>query len=458
MEGKSKIIKIPDFYAKKLNNYRDIFVYLPEGYDADPEARYPVLYMHDGQSVFSITNKSLSGISWNIDLTADRLIAQGRIKRIIIVGISNNVSRGGEYSHCSCVDRVVKGGALGEYKVSVEAKGMLYEDFVIHDLKPLIDAEFRTLTDREATAMLGASLGGLVTYNIGFRNPDIFGMLGIMSPAFFWEDLSSLASVQKGPQKLWMDVGEGEDYYVKHAKEVADALLEKGYHSGEDLMYYQEPMSIHSESDWGRRVEMPLLYFFGDTGSPVSCRLMGEEVAGITGKGARINPVLAYDSGICISQIQGSYLVERQEVLQVCEDGTIIGKSEGTTRVTFCCKGIEAEREYTVCRELSAAVEITVTVEVPKNTPLQAEVYMGTFVTLPLKLNKIGDQRYQGVFSFPRGLAVSFRFRREPDIFGKPNLTIEKDKDMKEIEIRKFQATEDKELLFTVENWGDILP
>ncbi|HEX3016936.1 MAG TPA: alpha/beta hydrolase-fold protein [Caproicibacter sp.] len=458
MGHRSKIIKISDFYAKKLNNYRDIFIYLPEGYDADTELRYPVLYMHDGQNIFSISNKSLSGCSWNIDYTADELIRQGKIKKIIIVGVSNNTSRGGEYTHFSCINRVVKGGALGDYKLSVDGRGLLYEDFIINDLKPYVDSKFRTMSDSENTAMIGSSMGGLVTYNIGFRNPGIFGKLGIMSPAFFWEDLKSLSSVQKAPLKIWMDVGEGEDYFVNYAKDVADVLIEKGYKSGDDFMYYQEPMAIHSELDWGKRVRMPLMYFFGNIGVPESCRLFGDDKTGISEENLRINPVITYDSGFTISQLNGSYCAEHPEVLDVCGDGTILGKSEGTSNVTFTYEGLKISRQYTVVKELSNSVDITINVKVPGKTPTEANVYMGTYVTKPLKLCRIGDKLYQGRFSFPRGLVVSFRFRREADVFGKPDLTLEKDKSMNEIDIRQFRATEDKELFYTVENWGDILP
>jgi predicted alpha/beta superfamily hydrolase len=456
MEHRSKIIKIQDFYAKKLDNYRDINVYLPKGYDEESELRYPVLYMHDGQNIFSMNKSSLSGHSWNVDIIADQLIEQGKIKKIIIVGISNNTSRGGEYSHHSCSERVVNGGALGNYMLSVEGKGLLYEDFIINDLKPFIDSEFRTLRDPEDTAMMGSSMGGLVTYNIGFRNPDIFGKLGIMSPAFFWEDIETLASVKMEPLKIWMDVGEGEDNYVRYAKDVVDELIMKGYKSGENFMYYQEPLAIHSESDWGKRVHMPLLYFFGNIGKVVSCQLMGRDIMGIIGTRLRINPIITYDSGFTISQISGSYSVDHPEVLRVYEDGTVIGKTEGTAKVTFSSQGIETEREYTVVKELSDSVKVTIKVTVPDKTPEDADIYMGTYVTMPLKLDKVGNKRYRGTFTFPRGLVVSFRFRREADVFGKSDVTLEKDKDRKDIEVRQFLAAEDKELFYTVENWGDI--
>lgn len=457
MECKSKIIKIPDFYAEKLKNYRDIYVYLPRSYDNKVHQRYPVLYMNDGQNIFSIYNKSLSGTSWNVDKVTDMLIECGKIKEIIIVGVSNNSSRSGEYTHYSCSERLVHGGALGDYRLSVDGNGMLYEDFIINDLKPYIDSKFRTLISSEETAMIGSSMGGLVTYNIGFRNPGVFGKLGIMSPAFFWEDITILNSVQKEELKIWMDVGEGEDHYVDYTKDVVELLLKKGYRSGKDLMYYQVPMAVHSENDWGKRIHIPLIYFFGDIGKPISCKLEGLDVVGIRGKRICMNPIVTYDSGIMISQIDGDYSVDYPEILDVCKVGTVYGKSEGRANITFHYNGVHCTKQYTVLKRLSDFVNVTIQVQVPDKTPNEADIYMGTYVTMPLKLSRIGDKSYQGRFSFPRGLVVSFKFRREADVFGKADLTIEKDRNRNDVELRKFQATADMELFYTIENWGDIL-
>ena len=70
----------------------------------------------------------------------------------------------------------------------MKGKGLLYEDFVINDVKPFIDKNFRTMEDRENTALMGASIGGLVTFNIGFRHPEIFSKLAMMSPYLGWGD------------------------------------------------------------------------------------------------------------------------------------------------------------------------------------------------------------------------------------------------------------------------------
>lgn len=457
MGNKSTIVRIQDFHAKKLDNNRDIFIYLPEGYEGGSETHYPVLYMNDGQNIFSISNKSLSGSSWNADLTVDQLIEHGRIKKIIIVGISNNTSRSGEYTHYSCFDKTVNGGALGEYKISVEAKGELYEDFIINDLKPFIDSNYRTLAGPENTAMIGSSMGGLVTYNIGFRHPDIFGFLGILSPAFFWEEQDTLSTVQKGPLKIWMDVGEGEDHFVTHARKVVEILLKKGYRSGEDFMYFQEPWAVHSEADWGKRLFMPLLYFFGEIGNPVSCQLTGPDCTDTKSGRFYVNPVITYDSGFQFSQVQGSYSADHPEVLEVSGDGTMTGKTVGTASVTFSWNKIRACREYSVVRELSDMVSVGISVNVPANTPQDARIYMGTYVTMPLELVRSKERMYRGTFTFPRNLTVCFRFRREADVFGKPDLTVEKDRDGKNAEIRKFQVSDENEFVYTVEKWGDIL-
>lgn len=457
MERESRIIKIPGFHAKRLDNYRDIFVYLPKGYDTEIHERYPVLYMHDGQNIFSMSNKSLSGHSWNVDLVVDQLIEQEKIRKIIIVGISNNNSRSGEYTHYACRDKLVKAGALGNYTISSDGLGLLYEDFILSDLKPYIDREYRTLNGPEHTAMIGSSMGGLVTYNIGFRNPEVFGMLGIMSPAFFWEDFNSLSQIKKEPLKIWMDVGEGEDYFIDYTKEIADLLLDKGYCSGRDFMYYQVPWAIHSESDWGSRIFMPLLYFFGDIGKPISAQLFGLDKIGIMGKKQSVNAVVTFDSGFSFSSLEGCYKVTSPEVLEVCKEESIVGHEVGTTDIMFSYQGVKATKQYTVVQEISDQVTIRFHVHVPLNTPKDAEVYLGTYVTAPLKLSKTQEQLYEGSFLFKRGLVVHGKFRREPDVFGKLNFTVEKDRDGKDSELRKFQALEDCDIYYSVENWGDLL-
>jgi predicted alpha/beta superfamily hydrolase len=129
--------------SPELGNQRDIFVYLPPGYDASQQ-RYPVLYMHDGQNLFDEAT-SYSG-EWQVDETMEALSRAGY--PAIVVGIPNLGER--RIEEYNPVDTPQHGGG----------KGGLYLTFIVQTLKPLIDGQFRTLPDRLHTGIMGASMGG----------------------------------------------------------------------------------------------------------------------------------------------------------------------------------------------------------------------------------------------------------------------------------------------------------
>lgn len=453
---KSKIIRITNFHATKLNNERDILIYLPEGYEESPEERYPVLYMHDGKNVFHNTKQAYSESSWNVNLTVDSLIEQGIITKLIIVGISNNSSRASEYTHRSSVHRIVKHSVFGEYELNAEGNGLLYEDFIIHDLKPYIDSQYRTLMGPEDTGMIGSSMGGLVTYNIGFRRPDVFGMIGVMSPAFFWDDEEALVPYQKEPLKIWMDVGEGETDYIPRTKKIADVLCNAGYRLGEDFMFYQEPMAVHNEKSWGERLPMILIYFFGTLGKPVRTQLYGLTELGLNSKNISINPLIFYDSGVVISHIRGVYTVTDKGIVSVSAEGNVIPKGVGETEVTFEYDGMKHTRKYTVIDIVPEFVTISYIVEVPMNTPEDADVYIASHESMPLKLDKREKGIYQGSATYRWGQLVTIQIRREEQCFGKENLTVEQDKNGIDITLKQFIANKNKEEVYWVEKWRDI--
>ncbi|MGV2686533.1 esterase, partial [Clostridium perfringens] len=139
-----------------LNNERDMFIYLPVSYENDVEKRYPVLYMHDGQHMFFEDHK---GESWDIHTTVDALVSEGKMKEIIVVAISHvEDTRISEYMHAN---------PDGHNIFNTTNQGELYEEFLIKEVKPYIDKEYRTLPDKRNTALMGSSAGGLVSYNIG---------------------------------------------------------------------------------------------------------------------------------------------------------------------------------------------------------------------------------------------------------------------------------------------------
>lgn len=331
-QKKSRLIVINSFHATKLNNNRNLHIYLPPGYYDNKDKRFPVLYAQDGKSVYDISDWSKESL--NMHLIADKLISEGKIKEFIIVGIDNiGEMRINEYSHWDGVD-------MGK---NISAQGLMYEDFVINDVKPFIDKNFRTLTDRDNTALMGDSIGGFVTFNIGYRHPEIFSKLAMMSPYFGWGNGRLYSELSKGeysdkkPLKMWIDAGSEEVDFLNMAANTALLLLDKGYKYPDELAAYEAPGGEHSEKSWQKRIEPILLYFYGNIGKPASVYLYMDEQVSLSSKNiVHINPVVIYDSGFKMTDLYGSFKVENPEIFKIDGFGSGVHPlKEGTTNITF---------------------------------------------------------------------------------------------------------------------------
>lgn len=448
MPGQSAIVTIDSFYARRLNNERRIFVYLPPGYEERTSKRYPVLYMHAGQRAFEPAKPGTE--SWNIHKAADRLIEEGIIEEIIIVAIAHvRPVTSNEYYH------FVAPAAEAKH---IACTGLDYEHFIIRDLKPYIDRRFRTLPDPANTGLIGSSAGGLSTYHIGFRNPDVFGKLIMLSPYFVkaWLDENGEAKLgeetlyrpytDKLPLKLWFDIGDAEGLFLpRHVRGVVDRLVAAGYRYGEDIGYLLKPDAAHQEADWGERVHIPLIFMFGKTpGRVAAVELLGRDSAALKGMKTQINAVARYDNGLELSVLNGDYRVQDPEVLEVLPDGTVKPKREGETAVTLTVDGVEATRTYRVVNELSEFVNVAMSVEVPPESAPAESIYGG----MGMKLMRDGDGRYAGRFLVPRDTGYRFRFTRGFRRF-------ETAADGSALPNRAFRAAEDLVLHYKVERWEE---
>src|SRR5687767_4496361 len=128
------------FHSTLLRNDRDLVIYLPPGYDTNPKARYSVLYLHDGQNLFDGATAFIPGKEWQIDETAQRLIAAGKIEPLIIVGINNTGK-----------DRIDEYTPVQDTKRRMGGKADLYGRMLVEELKPFIDANYRTIRDARHT-------------------------------------------------------------------------------------------------------------------------------------------------------------------------------------------------------------------------------------------------------------------------------------------------------------------
>lgn len=168
LEMKTHELKVP--YTGKLRRVR---VLLPKNYETDTDRRYPVVYFHDGQNVF-YSKEAYVGHSWKVIPAIKR---NPDISRMIVVAIDNDgLQRMNEYSAWKYKESNIPGMQFG-------GKGVEYGEFVMEVVKPFIDQEYRTLTDREHTAMIGSSLGGNITQFLGLEYQDQIGCLGVFSSA-----------------------------------------------------------------------------------------------------------------------------------------------------------------------------------------------------------------------------------------------------------------------------------
>jgi predicted alpha/beta superfamily hydrolase len=244
------------FQSAFVPDPRDLVVYLPPGYDADPTRRYPVLYLHDGQNLFEAATAFVPGQDWRVNETAEALITAGVIEPLIIVGIYNTGKRR-IYEYTPTRDRRHgAGGAAG-----------LYGRMLTQELKPFIDRTYRTLPDAANTGLGGSSLGGLLTLYLGLQHPDIFGKLAVLSPSVWWDNCVILRLVRMTDPKprltIWLDIGTGEGgKTVRDARALRDALVRVGWSLGGDLKYAEIPDAGHNEAAWASRVGPFLRFLF----------------------------------------------------------------------------------------------------------------------------------------------------------------------------------------------------
>jgi pimeloyl-ACP methyl ester carboxylesterase len=218
-----------DVESAFLGPSRNVEIWLPPGYDDDPERRYPVIYMHDGQELFDprIAN---TGVDWGVD----------------------------EYSPWHDAPR--------------------YARFLIEELMPRVNREFRTLTGPEHTFAMGSSMGGLLSYYLVTNHPDVFGACGCVSSHFALSekaiaDVTGIdpAAADATPYIVHdiengATVPDGVRYYFDWGTETLDStyeadhrplrswLLEQGLVEGEDFLMRGYEGHAHNEIAWRARV------------------------------------------------------------------------------------------------------------------------------------------------------------------------------------------------------------
>ncbi len=244
------------FSSTVLGNTRPVWVYLPPTYMENVRARFPVVYMHDGQNLFD-PSVAFGGNPWYAQNAIDAAAENGAFREAIIVGPEATADRIGEYT--PTMDPGYGGG-----------KGLLYLRMLVEELKPKADAELRTLPERENTAILGSSLGGLVSSYAGTVKATTFGLVGAMSPSTWWDNkvlLTLVAATPASPRPIRVYVDSGDSGTSSDDKvntsELAKAYRTLGYSESSTLKYVVQAGASHTEIYWAQRLPKALEFLLG---------------------------------------------------------------------------------------------------------------------------------------------------------------------------------------------------
>lgn len=243
--------QLPAFESKLLGNKRMVTVWLPPDYEAS-KASYSVLIMLDGQNLFDGAKSFIPGEEWRVDETATMLIRAKLMEPLIIVGVDNTDDRINEYTPV----KTEMGGGRGDK----------FGRFLTTELLSTIRQRFRTKAGPASLGIAGSSLGGLISLHLGLTNPEVFGKVGGISPSVWWGDrqLLKTANAFKGRRpRIWLDIGTKESKdAVSNTLALRDALTNKGWVLGKDLIYAEEPGGEHNERAWSRRLGAMFMVLF----------------------------------------------------------------------------------------------------------------------------------------------------------------------------------------------------
>ena len=248
---------------------RNVDVWLPPSYGKDPGGRYPVLYMHDGQNLFDPAT-SYGGIDWAVDEVMTGLIEKGTVREAIVVGVWNTPQRREEYMPQRAVQGMTKIKMAGPDARAADIISDRYLEFLVAELKPFIDAAYRTLPDRANTYVMGSSMGGLISQYAMSQYPDVFGGAGCVSthwPAGDGIAIDDFAAHLPDPatHRYWFDYGTAtlDATYEPYQKRADEILRKAGYVEGQNWITRKFEGAEHSEKAWRLRVDQPLVFLLG---------------------------------------------------------------------------------------------------------------------------------------------------------------------------------------------------
>ncbi len=250
---------------------RHVDVWLPPGYATTADARYPVIYLHDGQNLFD-PNGPFG--SWRVDEAMLRLIAAGEAPPAIVVGVWNTPARFAEYMPQQATSDAVLAKILAQFQQpAARLQSDAYLKFLVTELKPFIDRTYRTRPEREHTSVMGSSMGGLISAYALVQYPEVFGGAGCLSthwPAGDGVVIDYLAPRLPAPgaHRFYFDFGTAtlDATYEPFQRRMDAVMRAAGYTEGANWMTRKFEGAEHNETAWRARVHLPLQFLLGSRG------------------------------------------------------------------------------------------------------------------------------------------------------------------------------------------------
>jgi glycosidase/predicted alpha/beta superfamily hydrolase len=258
-------------FTSRFVDARRVDVWLPPSYGRDAARRFPVLYMHDGQNLFDPAF-SYTGVDWGLDEAVTQLSAEGRLREAIVVGIWNTPKRFAEYMPAKAM---TESGLPDDWPdMAWMRKHEIVSDdylrFIVEELKPHVDTNYRTLPGRDDTAIMGSSMGALISLYALLEYPAVFGGAGCVSIHWPLGDglvADYLAANQLSPKghRLYFDHGTAtlDAGYAPYQRRVDAMLRAAGWRDGKDFLTYEDAGAAHDERAWRARLAVPLEFLLG---------------------------------------------------------------------------------------------------------------------------------------------------------------------------------------------------
>ena len=256
-------LRLLEFHSHIFRNTRMLRVWLPPGYGAsENKARhYPVFYLNDGQNLFDPATAYV-GVDWQAGEAAGRLIREGKIPPLIIVGIDNaQKDRPKEYLPFRSLHPPV-----------MRPQGKRYPEFLLNEVMPFLYQRYRIARGSENTGLGGSSLGAVISLYTAMERPGVFGRLLLESPSLFVSNrqmLKSSRAFRQWPGRIFVGIGTREAgnedrdrQAVEDVRQLEHTLRRAGLKQ-DRLLVKIDDGATHSEADWARRFPAVLSFLFG---------------------------------------------------------------------------------------------------------------------------------------------------------------------------------------------------